>query len=56
MRRNQILAIVAGLSLIAAAAAIFDFATDGRWIEAGAVTVCALLIAVCIAIRHIMRR
>ena len=42
--------------LIAAAMMIFDFAADGRWIEAGVVTVGALLIAVCIAIWHIMRR
>ena len=56
MRRNQVLAAVAGLSLIAAAVLIFDLAVEGRWVEAGAVTVGALLFAVCIAIWHIMRR
>ena len=56
MRRNQVLAAVAGLSLIAAVVLIFDFATDGRWIEAGAVTVGALLFAVCVAVWATMRR
>lgn len=56
MRRNQILAIAAGLSLIAAAVLIFDLAADGRWIEAGAVTVGALLFAVCVAIWAAMQR
>lgn len=56
MSRNQVLAIAAGLSLVAAAVLIFDLAVEGRWIEAGAVTVGALLFAVCIAIWHIMQR
>lgn len=56
MRRNQILAIVAGLSIVAAAVLIFDLAVEGRWIEAGAVTAGALLFAVCTAIWHIMHR
>lgn len=56
MRRNQVLAIAAGLSLVAAVVLVFDLAVEGRWVEAGAVTVGALLFAACIAIWHIMRR
>lgn len=56
MRRNQILAAVAGLSLIAAAVLIFDLAVEGRWVEAGAVTAGALLFAVCVAIWSAMQR
>lgn len=56
MRRNRVLAAVAGLSLITAAVLIFDLAVEGRWVEAGAVAAGALLFAVCIAIWAAMQR
>lgn len=56
MRRNQVLAVAAGLSLIAAVVLVFDLAVEGCWVEAGAVTVGALLFAACVAVWATMRR